>query len=100
MTAIQESGTEKFFKKTVKPGKKWILEQVGRYDVNIDLNIKPQIYFPDNFFLQVIGRAGYMEIATDDYTSKDVNCEGISMSTVEDNSETETKNTSKVLKHN
>ena len=41
MTAIQESGTEKFFKKTVKPGKKWILEQVDRYDVNIDINIKP-----------------------------------------------------------
>ena len=41
-----------------------------------------------------------MEIATDDYTGKDVNCEGISVSTVEDNSETETKNTSKVLKHN
>ena len=42
-----------------------------------------------------------MEIATDDYTGKDVNCEGIPiMSTAEDNSEAETKNTSKVLKHN
>ena len=74
--------------------------------MNIDLNVKPiDSIFSQQFTLQVMGRAGFMEIATDTFRSVSQDCEGISnasnmtLSTVEDSSEADTKNTSKVPTH-